>query len=364
MARFPDAEHHERIMTRLCASLPQSRNWQERMAALMSLLSHEPTGLEHYYIDRYLAELVHIDGIVIDPAQYDPTQSIHTLRDWIHGHKTDHQADMMACWQRYNDLARTGALLWTRDALRAILLKMLRIIPEQSPPDLVQAIVEIDVLGTDIDQGFACWRGDPEIQDCLEQRIGWLVNRDNVQRLMMRHRQPSERLSAIASMFSLLRRLPNRDRFAGFVEEFLTIPALVKELEGEFSGALPALPTLLRFAQRLEKIDIDPECRQRMFGAIDAAIHKTLDTEIVKAPGRNDIDRTLSLLRVWLPSPLNKGSCRTLAETLIGKATTQPDFFNAFLDSYKHEKVRQRAAESLDELLVLYGFKMPMPEIA
>ena len=160
------------------------------------------------------------EGVVVDSSggQRDITELFGQIRDWVNGQKLESKPEHAKAWRRYNDMARSGDLAWTRDALRRLLLRELRL-PDinQSPPDLIQAIVDVDALGANIDTTLSCWRGDAEVLDCLDQRTRAYLRRDLVQRLMVRHRQPTERISAIASMFSILRSLPNLDRFAEFV---------------------------------------------------------------------------------------------------------------------------------------------------
>lgn len=358
--RRNDPDPHGHIIARICASLPAARAWQDRFIALINLLSDQPTPRELMYFDMYLAELVQIDGVALEPPQIEAgsAQIVTIIRDWVNGQMMDHRPERMAMWRRFNDLMRSGALPHTRDGLRHVMLRWLRRPDVQiSPPDLVQAIVDIDVLGNDIDNGLSCWRGDAEIMDALDQQIMRLLNRENVQRMIIRHRQPTERLSAISSMFSILRRLQGRDKFAGLIEEFLVAPVLAKELEQELSGALPTLAPLLRFAQRLQRVDIDPESRARMFDGLDQVILDILDREILRDNARKDVDKALLVLRYWLPSPLFAGKSRDRVEEILTKAVVKPDFFNAFLESYKHEKVRQHAAEGLDALLIDMGLK-------
>ena len=359
--KYPAPEHHAQIMSRLCATIPQSRDWGERFCQLMALLSEQPTPAERHYLDRYLAEFVQVEGVVIEggATQRNIAQQVGLIRDWVNGEKLEGKPEHADAWRRYNDLARTGGLLWTRDALRRLLLRELRR-PDvnPNPPDLIQAIVDVDTLGSDIDTSMSCWRGDPEILDSLDQRIRSYLNRDQIQRMLIRHRQPTERISAVASMFSILRSLPNRDRFAEFAEEFLVVPALVKEMEIELAGRLAVVPPLLRFVTRLTVVDIDVECRDRLVDAFDNALADILEQEIWAVTGRKDVDKALALLRLWLPSPLKTGRCRDLVETALGKAIQKSEFFNTFLESYKHDKVRSKAAESLDQLLVEYGFKV------
>jgi len=358
--KSPPEDHHRLVMTRLVASLPMARDWVTRFCELMNLLSSKPSMAEQHYVDLYLSELLQTEGVVVDSSgsQREITDLLGQIRDWVNGQKLESKPEHAKAWRRYNDMARSGDLPWTRDALRRLLLRELRR-PDvnQSPPDLIQAIVDVDALGADIDTTLSCWRGDAEVLDCLDQRIRAYLRRDLVQRLMVRHRQPTERISAIASMFSILRSLPNRDRFAEFVEEFLVVPTLVKEMEAELSGRLAVVPPLLRFVQRLSAVDIDAERRQRMIAAFDEALADILRQEIVNVPGRRDIDKTLALLRLWLPAPLSEGRCRELVEGALESVIQQPSFFNDFLASYKHDKVRSKAAESLDRLLVEYGFK-------
>jgi hypothetical protein len=349
----------EYAMARIVSQhLAHAPNYLEKLRRLAVLADGLTSRDQAAPIDRMLASLFQSAGLIVElTSGRGGAQRLILLARLMVGTFEDTQHSGLGL-QSLNELMQAGFLPRLRTVLRRRLIEeALRDATSALNGNLIAELSEIDRTGAMLEQIAPSLVGDPELMAVWQHRIGKLLTADNLQRVLVRYRQPTERLSVIASLFPMMRGQTNRDVLGGLLANLLSVPELLRELESETMTPSGPLQPLLKFHQRLAAYHYDEAAKTKLLNAVDEGILSIIDQHLIGKAEPVPLDKVVNLLKLWLPSPVEAGKSRDRVSKVLGEAIQKPEFFNQFWDSFRSDKVRQQAHEALERLLHEYGFK-------
>ncbi|MEO0392362.1 MAG: hypothetical protein AAF213_03825 [Pseudomonadota bacterium] len=340
----------------LCQHIAECKTFSEKLGKLARLADQVALPEQAEPLDRLLASQVSAQGFLTDiAAGRSVMQWLGMLASMMVG-AFDGSKGIGVDFTPINELIMAGYLPRMKAAIRRRIIVEARSIGGSAMgDDLIAELSEIDRTSAQLEQLAPALVGDPELSTVWQHRIGRVLTADNVQRVLVRYRQPTERLSVVSSLFPMMRNLNNRNQLGRLIASQLSIPEIARELAtGKAKGASAVQP-LLKFHQRLAGYQFDDQAKDTILAQVDDHIISVIDRQLQN--GGDPLDRVIGMLKLWLPAPMDRGKSRARVEAALQKTIQEPEFFNRFWDSFRSEKVRRQAHEALERLLHDYGLK-------
>ena len=341
----------------LSQHIADSKTFAAKLAHIAQLSEHVALPEQAEPLDRLLASQMTAPGFLADIASgRSVIQWLGMLANMLVG-EFDGNESMGVDFAPINDLLTAGFLPRYRSAIRRrIILEARSLAGSAMGDDLIAELTEIDRTSAQLEQLAPSLIGDPELAAVWQHRISRVLTGDNIQRVLVRYRQATERLSVVSSLFPMMRNLNNRSQLGRLIAGQLSIPDIARELSSGQNKSGNATQPLLKFHQRLAGYQFDDDAKGKLLGDIDAIVAAAIDRLLKDSKG-DALDKVISLLKIWLPAPMDRGKSRARVEAVLKASIEEPEFFNRFWESFRSEKVRRQAHEALERLLHEYGLK-------
>ncbi|MBV6633415.1 MAG: hypothetical protein KI792_10355 [Alphaproteobacteria bacterium] len=352
-ARFPFE-----IGRAIAAHLADGPNFTVKLRRLSGLCNAVVTRDQAAPLDRMFASMIQVRGMLNDlAAGRTGVQKLMLLANMMVG-VFDGGKGIGVNFDPINELMNAGYLPRSRAAIRR------RIVAEAKADggsatsgDLISELSEIDRIGAQIEQIAPSLIGDTELAAVWQERIGRVLTSENMQRVLVRYRQPTERLSLISSLFPMMRSLENRDQLGRILAQLVSMRDISRELTTDPERFMAPVPPLLKFHQRLRGYQFAAESKDAILGGIDEVISEIVERQMDKQREPDDHRPLIELLKLWLPAPISAGGAQELVRAQLAEAIQNPEFFNSFWASFKSERVREQASHALERLLADYQLK-------
>ncbi|HCI46398.1 MAG TPA: hypothetical protein DFI00_03800 [Rhodospirillaceae bacterium] len=342
----------------LATRLAGFESFAEKLRVLVELADVVETRAQAEPLDHMLASIIGAHGFMADLAKgRPPILWLSMLADMLMGQFDEDRETGIDC-QPFNDLMLAGFLPRTRAAIRRrIIVEARSIGGSATGTDLIAELSEVDRTVAQLEQRAPTLVGDPELAAVWQQRINRALTADNLQRVLLQNRQPTQRLSVASSLFPMMRSLGNRNELGRLLAAQLSIREIGRELVGASEKPSGSIPPLLKFHQRIAGYLFDENAQDSLLGAVDDHVLDVVQSMLDPKQGGDDLDRIIMVLKTWLPAPMDRGRTSALIRDKLADAIQKPEFFNRFWNSFRSSKVRQQANEALELLLHEYGLK-------
>lgn len=343
----------------LSAHLADATSYTIKLARLSALCAAITRRADARPLDWMLASLFKTSGMLAEIA--GGRGGLHRLlviTRLYNGSFESKNSDLVL--DGFNELMAAGYLPRARGILRRRLIEEVFSDPNiLSGNNLMAELSDIDRVSAHLEQMASSLVGDPELAAVWQWRISNALTPESLQRVLVRYRLPIERLGVITSLFPMMRGIVNRDQLGRMLAAHLSFSDLTRELIGETKGEVNAIQPLLKFYQRLSSYQFDASAKDTLLTGIDDSIIDLFRVSVLPDDVTPSLPQVVSLLKIWLPTPLKEGRAMALVREALAGAIEQPEFFNLFWDSFRHEKVRAQAQVALEALLRDYDLKSP-----
>ena len=348
---------NRKALQALSQHIAEAKSFTIKLRHLAELAEHISLPEQAEPLDRLLASQMTAPGFLADLASgRSVMQWLGMLASMLVG-DFDGSKGVGVDFAPLNDLILAGFLPRYKAAIRRrIILEARSLAGSAMGDDIIAELTEIDRTSAQLEQLAPSLIGDPELAAVWQHRIGRVLTGDNIQRVLVRYRQPTERLSVVSSLFPMMRNLNNRNQLGRLIAAQLSIPEIARELSGSQQKSGNPTQPLLKFHQRLAGYQFDAAAKDKLLGDVDAHVITVIDRQLKEAKG-DAIAKVIDLLKIWLPAPMDRGKSRARVQAILQSTIQDPEFFNRFWESFRSDKVRQQAHEALERLLHDYGLK-------
>ncbi|MEM6902356.1 MAG: hypothetical protein AAF556_03865, partial [Pseudomonadota bacterium] len=322
----------------IASHLADGPNFTVKLRRLAGLCNAVVTRDQAAPLDRMFASMIQVKGMLSDlAAGRSGVQKLMLLANMMVG-VFDGGKGVGVNFDPINELMNAGYLPRSRAAIRRRIVAEAKADGGSSPSsDLISELSEIDRIGAQIEQIAPSLIGDTELAAVWQERIGRVLTSENMQRVLVRYRQPTERLSLISSLFPMMRSLENRDQLGRILAQLVSIRDLSRELTTDPERFMAPVPPLLKFHQRLRGYQFEAAAKGEILGGIDEVLVEIVNRQMAKQRDEQDHRPLIELLKLWLPAPVGDGKAKDQVRQKLADAIQDPEFFNNFWSSFKSD---------------------------